>query len=54
MARTADPNLKPTQPVTTYLTESELALLDRLAARQGRVSRAAILRWLLIFHQENQ
>lgn len=47
MARKADPNLKPTQAVTTYLTEEELAELDDLATRLGRLSRAAALRWLL-------
>ncbi len=47
MARKANPDLKPTQAVTTYLTDEELERLDDLALMQGRISRAAALRWLL-------
>jgi hypothetical protein len=31
----------------TYLTEEELASLDRIAARMGRIGRAAALRYLI-------
>ena len=47
MARTADPDLKPTQPATTYLTEKEMEQLDNLTDSMGRISRAAVLRYLV-------
>ena len=47
MARKVDPNLEAKTAVTTYLTAEELERLDGLAMMQGRISRAATLRWLL-------
>ncbi len=47
MARTPNPDLEPTQPVTTYLTETEMMALDALGSMMGRISRAAVLRYLI-------
>lgn len=47
MPRKADPNLPAKIPVTTYLTEAEMAKLDGIALAMGRISRAAVLRALI-------